>query len=37
MNPWPFVTAAYGLTLGVTALLIFVGWRMMRAVERDGK
>jgi hypothetical protein len=37
MNPWPFVAAAYGLTLGVTALLILISWRAMRAAERDTK
>jgi hypothetical protein len=37
MNPWPFVAAAYGLTLSVTAVLILLGWRAMRAAERDTK
>jgi hypothetical protein len=37
VNPWPFVAAAYALTLGVTALVAFIGWRAMRAAERDTK
>ncbi len=37
MNPWPFIIAAYGLTLGGAALLAIVTWRAMRAAEGDGK
>jgi len=37
MNPWPFVTAAYALTLGGTAALILLCWIAMRSEERDGK
>lgn len=37
MNPWPFITAAYGLTLGAAALLSFATWRAMRAAEGEGK
>ena len=33
MNPWPFVIAAYALTLGGTALLLAWAWRSMRAAE----
>lgn len=34
MNPWPFVTAAYVLTLGVTALVGLLAWRAMRDAEK---
>ena len=37
MNHWLFVGAAYGLTLGATAALVFASWRAMRAAERDGQ
>ncbi len=37
MNPWPFVSAAYALTLGVTAGLVLLCWVAMRAQERDNK
>jgi hypothetical protein len=37
MNPWPFVAAAYGVTLGASALLLLFSWRAMRSAERDGK
>ena len=33
MNPWPFVTAAYALTLLATAALVLLSWRSMRKVE----
>ena len=33
MNPWPFVIAAYALTLLATALLIVLSWRAMRKAE----
>lgn len=33
MNAWPFVIAAYGLTLAATALLLGWAWRSMRAAE----
>ncbi len=37
MNPWPFVTAAYAVTLiGATALALW-SWRAMAAAERRGK
>ena len=35
MNPWPFVIAAYALTLGGTALLLGWAWRSMRNAERQ--
>ena len=33
MNPWPFVTAAYALTLLATAVLVLLSWRSMRKAE----
>ena len=34
MNPWPFVTAAYAVTLIGGALLALFAWCAMRAAER---
>ena len=34
MNPWPFVTAAYAVTLGGTVLLLLAAWRAMRKAEK---
>lgn len=34
MNPWPFVVAAYALTLGGTAMLLVATWAAMRRAER---
>ncbi len=34
MNPWPFVTAAYVLTLAGTALLGWWSWHQMRDAEK---
>ena len=33
MNPWPFIVASYGLTLGGMALLVMLSWRAMRSAE----
>ena len=33
MNAWPFVIAAYALTLGATAAMVVWSWRSMRAAE----
>ena len=33
MNPWPFVAAAYAMTLLATAVLVFSSWRSMRKAE----
>ncbi|MEO7563920.1 MAG: hypothetical protein ABIR63_08055 [Sphingomicrobium sp.] len=33
MNPWPFVTAAYALTIGVTVALLLGAWIGMRRAE----
>lgn len=37
MNHWAYIAAAYGLTLGASALLLLLSWRAMRSAERDGK
>ena len=34
MNPWPFVAAAYGVTLAAAALLVLWSWRAMRNAEK---
>jgi hypothetical protein len=34
MNPWPFVTAAYALTVVVSAGLAVWGWLAMRSAEK---
>ncbi|WP_374942194.1 hypothetical protein [Sphingomonas sp.] len=34
MNPWPFVVAAYALTLGGTVVLVATSWIAMRRAER---
>lgn len=34
MNPWPFVIAAWGLTIVASAVLALAAWRAMRAAER---
>lgn len=34
MNPWPFVIAAYALTIAGTAVMLIASWRDMRAAER---
>lgn len=33
MNHWAFVTAAYVVTIGGTALLLLLSWRSMRKAE----
>jgi len=37
MNPWPFVTAAYAVTLIATAGIALASWLAMRAAEKDMK
>ena len=37
MNPWPFVIAAYVLTLMATAALVLLSWRSMRRAEAAAK
>lgn len=34
MNPWPFVAAAYAVTLGGGALLALLSWLAMRRAEK---
>ncbi len=34
MNPWPFVAAAYAVTLGGAALLAVVSYLAMKRAER---
>ena len=34
MNPWPFVTAAYVVTLAGTALVALWSWYAMRKAEK---
>ena len=33
MNPWPFVTAAYAVTVVATATLVVWAWLSMRRAE----
>ncbi len=34
MSPWPFVTAAYAITLGVAAVLTLVSYMAMKRAEK---
>ncbi len=34
MNPWPFIAAAYALTLGGGAVLVLISYIAMRRAER---
>lgn len=34
MNPWPFVTAAYAVTLASTAMVVIVSHLAMKRAER---
>ena len=34
MNPWPFVTAAYAITLGSTGVLALLAYLAMGKAER---
>jgi hypothetical protein len=34
VNPWPFVTAAYAVTLTGTAALALASWIAMRRAEK---
>lgn len=34
MNHWPFILAAYGLTLAALGWLVASAWSAMRAAER---
>ena len=35
MNHWPYILAAYGLTLVGTVALVFASWRAMRRAEAE--
>ena len=37
MNPWPFVTAAYGITFAAAIALSAQAWLAMRRAEGDRK
>ena len=37
MNPWPFVVAAYAVTIAATILLIALSWVAMRRAEADAE
>ncbi len=37
MNPWPFVIAAYALTIGGTAVVTLWAYVSMLRAERDAK
>jgi hypothetical protein len=37
MNAWPFVIAAYGLTIAASAAIAFAAWRAMRGAEADAE
>jgi threonine/homoserine/homoserine lactone efflux protein len=34
MNPWPFVIAAYAVSIAGTAALCWSSWRAMRRAEK---
>ena len=34
MSPWPFVIAAYALTLGATGALVLASWLAMKRAEQ---
>ena len=37
MNPWPFVSAAYAVTLIGATMLALWSWRAMVQAEKPGK
>ncbi|HVJ00055.1 MAG TPA: hypothetical protein VM657_13420 [Sphingomonas sp.] len=37
MNPWPFVAAAYGVTLLAALVLAVASWRAMVKAEREAE
>jgi hypothetical protein len=37
MSHWPFVLAAYAITLGLTGLLLLLSWRWMRRAEAQAE
>jgi len=34
MNPWPFVIAAYSITIAASAAIALASWLAMRTAER---
>lgn len=37
MNPWPFVVAAYAVTIGGGGMLTLLSWRAMRRAEDQAR
>jgi membrane protein implicated in regulation of membrane protease activity len=37
MNPWPFIYAAYAISLIVAVLLTTLSWRAMRRAEGEAE
>ena len=37
VDPWPFIIAAYAITLAGTLAVTFWSWRAMRRAERDAE
>jgi protein-S-isoprenylcysteine O-methyltransferase Ste14 len=37
MNHWPFIIAAYALTIGGTLAILLWSWRTMRRAERSAE
>ena len=37
LDPWPFILAAYALTILATLAVTFWSWRAMKAAERDAE
>ena len=37
VDPWPFIAAAYALTILATLAVSFWSWRAMKAAERDAE
>jgi hypothetical protein len=37
MNAWPYVIAAYAVTLGAMALIALASWQAMRRAEKERK
>ena len=33
MNPWPFIVAAYAISVAAVALLVLASWAAMRRAE----
>jgi hypothetical protein len=37
MNAWPYVLAAYAVSLGGTAIVALLSWRAMRRAEKSDR